>query len=64
MTQGVVGQSTIQGLKAIFVSSSVTKVWEKSYILNLYKGEGVAMDRGIYRHLKLTDQVMKVVEHV
>ena len=30
----------------------------------MYKGKGVALHCGNYRGLKLTDQVMKVVEHV
>ena len=33
-------------------------------MLNLYKGKGEALDRGNYRGLKLTDQVMKLLEHV
>ena len=38
--------------------------WQESIILNLYKGKGDALDRGNYRGLKLTDQVMKLIEHV
>ena len=48
--------------EAIFTHGTVPKDWEESYILNLYKGKGEALDRGNYRGLKLTDQVMKVVE--
>lgn len=29
--------------------------WEESYIKNLYKGKGDALDRGNYRGLKMTD---------
>jgi hypothetical protein len=36
----------------------------KSYIVNLYKGKGDALDRGNYRGLKLIDQVMKFLERV
>ena len=50
--------------EAIFTHGTVPKDWEESYILNLYKGKGEALDRGNYRGLKLTDQVMKVVEHM
>ena len=32
--------------------------------LYLYKGKGVALERGIYRGLKLLGQVMKVLERV
>ena len=35
-----------------------------SFILNLYKGKGDALERGNYRSLKLTDQVMKLLERV
>ena len=40
------------------------KDWEESFVLNLYKGKGDALDRGSYRGLKLTDQVMKLMERV
>ena len=29
--------------------------WEESFIKNLYKGKGDALDRGNYRGLKMTD---------
>ena len=48
--------------EAIFTHGTVPKDWEESYILDLYKGKGEALDN--YRGLKLTDQVMKVVEHM
>ena len=38
--------------------------WEESFILNLYKGKGEALDRGSYCGLKLTDEVMKLLERV
>ena len=50
--------------EAIFTHGTVPKDWEESYILNLYKGKGEALERGNYRGLKLTYQVMKVVEHM
>ena len=37
---------------------------EESFIMNLYKGKGEALDRGNYRGLKLTDQIMKLLERV
>ena len=59
----VAGPAPGVSTEAIFVSGPlVPKDWEESYILNLYKGKGVALDRGNYRSLKLTD--LKVVEHV
>ena len=50
--------------EAIFTHGTVPKDWEESYILNLYKGKGEALEQGNYRGLKLTYQVMKVVEHM
>ncbi|RUS80469.1 hypothetical protein EGW08_011785 [Elysia chlorotica] len=38
--------------------------WEQSFIVCLYKGKGDALDRGNYRGLKLTEQVMKVLERI
>ena len=38
--------------------------WEMSFILNLYKGKGDALNRGNYRGLKLTEHVMKVMERI
>ena len=38
--------------------------WQESFIGNLYKGKGDALNRGNYRGLKLIEQVMKVLEHV
>ena len=38
--------------------------WEKSFIINIYKGKGDALERGNYRGLKLLDHVMKGMERV
>ena len=38
--------------------------WEECLILNLYKGKGEALDHGNYHGLKLTDQVMRLLEWV
>ena len=38
--------------------------WQESFIINLYKGKGDALNRGNYRGLKLIEQVMKVLERV
>ena len=37
---------------------------EESVIPNLYKGKGEALDHGYYHCLKLTNQVMKLLELV
>ena len=48
----------------VFSSGEIPKDCEKSLTLNLYKGKGEALDRGNYCGLKLTDQVMKLLERV
>ena len=51
-------------IKAITKERKVPKEWNNSYIVSLFKGKGCALDRGNYCSLKLTDQVLKVVERV
>ena len=48
----------------VFSSDKIPKDWEEILILTLYKGKVEALDRGNYRGLKLTDQVMKLIERV
>ena len=50
--------------ESVLNGDAIPSDWEQSYILNLYKGKGDALDRGCYRGLKLTDQVMKLLERV
>ena len=38
--------------------------WQESFIVNLYKDKGDALNRGNYRGLKLIKQVVKVLERV
>ena len=38
--------------------------WEDSFIINIYKGKGDALERANYRGLKLLDHVMKGIERV
>ncbi len=38
--------------------------WEESFIMCLYKGKGDSLDRGNYRGLKLTEQVLKIIERI
>ena len=62
---GEKGVDLLSRLTECFFSNGVIPAdWQESFILNLYKGKGDALERGNYRGLKLTDQVMKVVEHV
>ena len=49
---------------AIFRGGKVPSDWEQSFIVCLYKGNGDALERGNYRGLKLTQQVMKVLERI
>ena len=47
---------------AIIGDWKVPADWEQSFIVNLYKGKGDALDQGNYRGLKLKEQAMKVIE--
>ena len=51
-------------IKSVISEGVVSAHRRDSIILNLYKGKGIALDRGNYRGLKLTDHVMKLVGHV
>ena len=46
------------------VKGKVPEEWYKSYIVSLFKDKGSALDRGNYRGLKLTHQVLKLVKKV
>ena len=50
--------------EVVFRNGVIPTDWQESFILNLYKGKGDALERGNYRGLKLTDQVMKLLERV
>ena len=50
--------------EVVFCNGVIPTDWQESFILNLYKGKGDALERRNYRGLKLTDQVMKLHEHV
>ena len=63
MSKQAPGTSMICNLAAaIICNGTVTSDWEQSFIVCLCKGKGVALDRGNYCHLSLTEQVMKVLE--
>ena len=38
--------------------------WNRSFIINLFKGKGDSLDRGNYRGLKLLEVLQKVLERV
>ena len=49
---------------AIIRDGKVPSDWEQSFIACLYKGKGDALDRDNYHGLKLTEQLMKVLERI
>ena len=57
-------QLTTDLINAVVKEVKVLEEWNNSYIASLFKGKGSALDRGNYRGVKLTDQVLKVVERV
>ena len=59
------GTSMIHDLAAaIIFDGKVPSDWEQSVIVCLYKGKGDILERGNYHGLKLTEQVMKVLERI
>ena len=62
---GDMGASMICDLAAAIIrDGKVPSDWEQSFIVCLNKGKGDALERGNYRGLKLTEQVMKVLERI
>ena len=62
---GETGVSMIRDLAAAIIhDGKVPSDWEQSFIVCLYKGKGEALERRIYRGLKLTEQIMKVLERI
>ena len=62
---GDTGTSMICDLAVeIIRDGKVPSDWEQIFIVCLYKGKGDALDRGNYSGLKLTEQIMKVLERI
>ena len=62
---GDMGASMIRDLAvAIVRDGKVPSDWGQSSIVCLYNGKGDALERGNYRGLKLTEQVMKILERI
>ena len=62
---GDMGASMIHDLAAAIIrDGKVPSDWEQSFTVCLYKGHRDALERGHYRGLKLTEQVMKVLERI
>ena len=59
------GASMVRDLAAAIIrDGKVPSDWEQSFIFCLYEGKGDALERGNYHGLKLTEQVMKVLERI
>ena len=59
---GEAGAEEVRDLvKKIISEGCIPTDWQESFIVNLYKGKGDALNRGNYRGLKLIEQVMKVL---
>ena len=62
---GDMGASMIRDLAvAIIRDGKIPSDWEQSFIVCLYKGKGNALERGNYCGLKMTEQVMKILERI
>ena len=62
---GDIAASIIRELAATIIGDGkVPSDWEQSFIVCLYKSKGDALERGNYRGLKLTQQVMKVLKRI
>ena len=44
--------------------NTMSNKWNHSIIISLYKGKGEALDRGNYWGLKLTKNILKVIERI
>ena len=65
MSSGDMGTSMISDLAAAIIrDGKVPSDWEQSFIVCLCKGKGDALERGNYCGLKLTEQVMKILERI
>ena len=65
VTAGDTGASMIHDLIVqIIRHGKVPSNWKQSVIVCLHKGKREALDRGNYRGLKLTMQIMKVLERI
>ena len=64
-SSGAAGISYITHLFNLIIRErKIPSDWDKSVILNLFKGKGDATDRGNYRGLKLLEHSMKLIEQV
>ena len=65
LAAGDMGPSMIRDLPAAIIrDGKVPSDWEQNFIVCLYKGKGEALERDNYCGLKLTEQVMKILERI
>ena len=65
MNSGDMGTSMIRDLvAAIIFDGKIPSNWEQSFIVCLYKRKGDELESSNYHGLKLTEQVMKVLERI
>ena len=51
-------------ITSVMINGKIPEDWEMSFILSLYKGKGVALDRVSYKGVILTEHVMKEMEKI
>ena len=62
---GDMGASMIRDLAAAIIhDGKVSSDWEQSFIVCLYNGKGDTLEMDNYHGLKLTEQVMKILERI
>ena len=49
---------------AVVRDGTIPKDWNRSWLVNVYKGKGDALACGSYREIKLVEHAMKVLERV
>ena len=60
IASGETGISWLTDFNAIVKEGRIPADWKKSWMINVYKGKGDTLECGLYRGIKLLDQVMKV----
>ena len=49
---------------AVIKEGKIPEDWSRSWLVNVYKGKGEALECGSYRGIKLVEHAMKVLERV
>ena len=52
------------GEEVDIITNLVNQIIVKEAIVNWYKGKGDSLERGKYRGLKLTDQILQIAERI